>query len=353
MIMDRRLLAFSDESQRIAANLAQRHDALVAALREQDALPTSMFYSTKSGREYLTVKNRSGDNGTTLGARGSETDRTLADYRARLAMAKQAVADTERMLADIIRQYRALRLPLAMPLPAKILRELDIAGLLGTDLMLVGTNAFAAYEIEASCHFLSGVEATDDFDLAWCRDDIVELSSISGRATGSPLLTTLKSVDESFRINEKKPYQALNSQGYPVELLVAPSRFKTLPKNEVFSCLASFHEQEWLLEGRPVRHVVVSRDNKTCPIFAPDPRWMALHKSWLSRKEARDANKRPKDARQADVLMAAIRDRMSIAYPMDIDFVFSLPDELRGIFNEWATTNNFDPSQADFRRSLR
>lgn len=337
-------LPFSDEGLRIAANLDQRHDAWVAAIRQLEALPSSMFFSTKNEREYLTVKKRPGDNGTTVGARNADTERTLETYRRAHDSAKSALADTERALAEIIRQYRALRLPLAMPLPARILRALDIANLLGTDLMLVGTNAFAAYEIEAGCRFLSGVDETDDFDLAWCREDVVELSSLSRADQGSPLMAVLKDVDPTFRINKAKPYQALNSAGYPVELLVAPSKFKTLVKGEVFSCVASFHKQEWLLQGRPMRHVVVSRDNRTCPIFAPDPRWMAMHKMWLSRKNERDVNKRPKDAKQAEVLLEALRDRMSITYPMDIDFVLSLPDELRDLFNEWASANGFTPS---------
>jgi uncharacterized protein (DUF2267 family) len=69
-----------------------------------------------------------------------------------------------------------------------------------------------------------------------------------------------------------------------------------------------------------------------------------MHKMWLSRKNERDVNKRPKDAKQAEVLLEALRDRMSITYPMDIDFVLSLPDELRDLFNEWASANGFTPS---------
>ena len=109
------------------------------------------------------------------------------------------------------------------------------------------------------------------------------------------LLAVLKRIDPNYRINKSKPFQALASDGYEVELLVAPSLFKTLPRGDAFSPMPIFHEQEWLLRGRPVRHVVVSRDQKTCPIFAPDPRWMALHKMWLADKPERNANKRNKD----------------------------------------------------------
>jgi hypothetical protein len=35
---------------------------------------------------------------------------------------------------------------------------------------------------------------------------------------------------------------------------------------------------------------------------------------------------------------------MAIAYPLDIDFVLSLPAELRELFDEWAGGRRFTPS---------
>ena len=60
---------------------------------------------------------------------------------------------------------------------AEILRKLDIEGLLGADLMVVGTHAFSAYEWAANGIFPAGNEQTQDFDLTWCRGhaDIVDL----------------------------------------------------------------------------------------------------------------------------------------------------------------------------------
>jgi len=126
-------------------------------------------------------------------------------------------------------------------------------------------------------------------------------------------------------------------------LLVAPSMFRTLPKGEVFSPMATFVEQEWLLKGRAVRNVVVDRENRTCPIFAPDPRWMSLHKLWLARKQERDALKRPKDEAQGNLLLDAVRERMSVGHPLDTDFVLSLPEELRDLFDRWANSRGFVP----------
>jgi hypothetical protein len=341
--METSLLPFSDEGLRIAANLGQRHDAWMDALRRVERLPSSMFFVAKGANEYLTIKRYPGDPGTTAGARSAETEKRLHDFQEERRQANVGLAETHAALAEIVRQYRALKLPLAMPRPARILRELDRMELLGTDLMVVGANAFAAYEIEAGCRFLGGLDATEDFDLAWCRGARISLSRVAGREPGSPLMRALQAVDSSFRLNERKPYQAFDRTGYEVELLVAPSLFATLPKDEVFSPLAVFQEQEWLLQGRPVRHVVVDRENKTCPIFAPDPRWMAMHKLWLAQKPERSAVKRPKDVQQGSVLLDAVRERMQVAYPLDVGFVLSLPEELRPLFDDWARSRNFIP----------
>lgn len=334
----------SVEARRIASNLAQRHDAWVIALQREAALPSSMFFAAKTGgREYLTVKKHSRDSGSTMGVRSEETEALLLEYKRQRDEVQEAVTATQAALAEYIRLYRTLRLPL-MPEPAaKILRELDIAGLLGHDLMLVGANAFAAYELEAGCRFMPD-EATEDFDLAWCRGSGISLSAISEKPVGSPLLKVLHSIDASYRINKKKPFQALNKSGYDVELLVAPSQFRTLSDDEAFSPMAILDEQEWLLRGTPVRHVLVSTESKTCPIFAPDPRWMALHKLWLSKKPKRNELKRPKDRRQGNQLLNAVRDHMSITYPLDTDFVLDLPEELLPHFNQWAHDNDFIPA---------
>jgi hypothetical protein len=346
-------IPFSDEAKRLAANLAQRHDAFIEVLRREDALPSSMFFAKKASGDYLVIKRHSKDNGTTIGARNSETEAKLASYLEERSAVATARSLTEAALLEIIRQYKALKLPRAMPKASRILRELDVAGLLGTDLMLVGTNAFVAYQIEAGCRFEGFADETEDFDLAWCRQSGVSLIasstalSTTSRQTAAPpsLLSVLKKIDRQYRINRAKPCQAIDSEGYEVELLVAPSIYATLSKDEHFSPMPSLIEQEWLLRGTPVRHVVISRDDKTCPLYVPDPRWMALHKLWLADKPERNANKRDKDRVQGNILLDAIRGYMTISYPLDLDFVLDLPEELIAHFSRWAEQNKFVPGK--------
>lgn len=100
----------------------------------------------------------------------------------------------------------------------------------------------------------------------------------------------------------------------------------------------------WLLKGRPVSFVVATVRRRACPVYVPDPRWMALHKLWLSNKPERRESKKPKDRRQGEVLLAACRFFLRDTYPMDVDFVLDLPEELRELFNAWATGNGYDPT---------
>ncbi len=335
---------FSPDSGRVAANLEAAYDQWHGLRQELAQLPVSMFWQTKPSGDYLAVKRSSSDSGTTIGPRSEETETKLAEFTQQKTDLKQRIADTDKTIGDRAAQYRALRLPPIPDRQAEILRALDVADLLRNDLMVVGTNAFIAYSLLCNARFPTGVEETEDFDLAWCRNSGVSLTAKSQTPLErSSLMAVLQGVDSSFRLNPKKPYQAVNSANYEVALLMAPS-LAPLPKTEIFKPMVSLTEQEWLLKGRPVSIVVATVRQRACPLYVPDPRWMALHKLWLSAKPERNALKRPKDLRQGNVLLSACRYFLADSYPMDIDFVLELPSELRDLFHQWAKENGFDPT---------
>jgi hypothetical protein len=162
--------------------------------------------------------------------------------------------------------------------------------------------------------------------MAWSADRIPE--------ENQPVWDMLKSVDATFTVNTERPFQARNAKAYEFELLAAPSRLSTMAKRDRPSPVA-LEEQEWLLNGRPVDHVVVSRDLKPARIVAPDPRWFALHKLWMSEKPGRNPLKKPKDRKQGLALLDAVSQAMP-HYPLDEAFIGELPDELRPHFERWA-----------------
>lgn len=336
---------FSSDSQRVSANLEQIYTAWLDARRQLDAMPVSMYWVSKGSADYLHVKNSSSDNGSSMGPRSADTEARFAEFTKTKEDLKVRIASFDAVILERAGLYRRLRLPSLPDRQAEILRKLDIEELLGNDLLVVGTNAFVAYELFAGARLPTGNEETEDFDLAWCRGSKVSLATQLGKnpEKTKTLFSVLKSIDSSYRISPRKPYQAISSDGYEVELLAAPSTHP-LPKNEAFDPMASLIEQEWLLKGTAVSVVVATARGRAAPLVVPDPRWMALHKLWLADKPERRADKKEKDRRQGTVLLDATRYFLQSSHPLDMDFVFALPDELRPHFDQWCDSAKFIPT---------
>lgn len=337
-------IQFSSDSQRISANLEQAYSAWLAARRQLDALPVSMYWVDKDGTDYLYLKSTSNDNGASVGLRSQATEAKLLEFTQAKEELKARIQSFDALIAERAGLYRRLRLPSLPDRQAEILRKLDVEELLGNDLIVVGTNAFVAYELFIGAKLPTGNEETEAFDLAWCRGSKVSLATLLGKqpAKTKTLFGVLKSIDSSYRISPRKPYQAVSSDGYEVELLAAPSTHP-LPKNEAFDPMASLVEQEWLLKGAAVSVVVATIRGRAAPLVVPDPRWMALHKLWLADKPERRADKKEKDRRQGNVLLDATRYLLQDSHPLNLDFVLELPEELRHHFDQWCASSGFVP----------
>jgi hypothetical protein len=338
-------LVFSADSQRTAANLEQAYSFWLDSRQSLQNLPVSMYWAERSGSEYLYAKQTTQDNGTSLGVRNEATEQQLANYLEDKLLLQKRTANADELIATRAALYRRMRLPSLPDKQAEILRKLDIEGLLGSDFMVVGTNAFSAYEWAANAIFPVGNEETQDFDLTWCRGTRASLVLAGKEAQGQSrktLIQVLKSIDSSYAVSKKKPYQALNSEGYEVELLAAPS-CHPLPKDQGFAPMPTLVEQEWLLLGRPVSAVVATVRSRACPLTVPDPRFMALHKLWLADKPERNPAKKEKDRRQGNVLLDAVRHFMESSHPLNVDFVFELPEMLRPTFDQWCAARQFIP----------
>lgn len=106
-----------------------------------------------------------------------------------------------------------------------------------------------------------------------------------------------------------------------------PSVALTLPASEHVRPL-SLPEQDWLLQGRRIRHVVFDRSGDPVRLVVPDPRWMALHKLWLSDKPERNVNKVKKDRQQGELLAHAVAAYMQRSFPVDDVFREGVPEAL-------------------------
>lgn len=315
---------FSDEQSRLIVNLRMRYDGWMVAERELAALPYDLRRKHVNGRDYLYRIVDRGGNGTSLGPMGLENAAMFEQYHSSKDALQDRIRRVRAILAEAAALYRALRLPLLSSNAGPILRECDRRSLLGSHLHVIGTNAMAAYSMEANGR-IHVPDETEDFDLAWVAE--------APESHATQVWDMLKAADPTFAINSERDFQARNAKAYEVELLVAPSRANTLAPNDQPRPLP-LPEQEWLLLGRPVDQVIGCRDGSPARIVAPDPRWFALHKLWMAEQPKRNPLKRTKDRVLGLALLDAVLEAMP-HYPMDAAFVGQLPVELAKCLSDW------------------
>lgn len=316
---------FSDEQARNLVNLRQRYEVWIEAERSFAALSYDLRRKKVGDREYLyEIADRTG-NGKSLGPMSEEAEARLEAYREKKFALKERRTQSAARLDETCRLCRTLRVPLLASEAGEILREADRRSLLGSHLMVVGTNALIAYAIEAGGFIREAPDETEDFDLTWTK-----LVAEEGQR---PLWSMLKAVDSTYTVNAERGFQARNAKAYEVEILAAPSRVDGMFRTDQPRPVA-LAEQEWLLLGTPVDHIVVCRDAAPARILAPDPRWFALQKLWMAAQAKRNPLKRPKDAKQGIALLNAI-DAAMPRYPLDAGFEGEVPPELLPHFLQW------------------
>ena len=315
---------FSDEQARALINLEQHYHVWMDAERQWAALPYDLRRKDVGGRSYLyEIAGRSG-NGRSLGPWSPENEAKFEAYRRGKAAIKERRDTARKILEETARLCRALRLPQLAGPAGEISREADRRELLGSHLLVIGTNAMIAYSIEAG-GAIRAPDETADFDMAW--------SAVARDADRRIIWEMLKAADPTFTVNTERPFQARNKKAYEVEILVAPSRAGTMFRTDQPHPIP-LPEQEWLLNGRPVDRVVPCRDGTSARIVAPDPRWFALQKLWMAQQPKRNSLKRNKDTHQGKALLEVIRMAMP-QYPLDGEFEAALPDELKPFYEAW------------------
>ena len=323
------VLPFSDEQRRVAANLEQHYEVWIETQRGLFDLPYGMQWKTVSGRDYLyEIADRRG-NGRSLGPRSPETEARIELYRSEKATLLERATSSASRLDETCRLYRALRLPTITSEAASILREADHRRLLGSHLLVIGTNAIPAYALEAGGRLDGVPDQTDHFDMAWTYAG--EARPYGKRL--APVWAMLKAVDKTYTVNTERPFQARNAKAYEIEMLSAASTIATMSAADRPKPIP-LPEQEWLLPGVRVSRVVTGRDASPARIVAPDPRWFALQKLWMAAQEKRNPLKRRKDEIQGTALLDAVRSRMP-QYPLDQAFEAAVPAELQELYVAW------------------
>jgi hypothetical protein len=310
---------YDDAALRAAIDLRDAYDATILLWREQDQLLGRMTWKTVSGYDYLYHVRGDAGHGTSLGRRSADTQARYEQFRTRKTSIKQTLAATEPDLRRAAAVYVALALPVLDSFTAKLLQHLDREQILGSTVMVVGTNAMPAYQLEAQMRLRQRIHATRDVDLAWRE----------AKKPGTALLwPALREHSPGIVINAERPFQAITQDRREIELLVAPSVFDALG-GEPFQAMP-LPEQEWLLQGEPLRQVVTGLDRTPTALIVPDPRYFALHKAWLADKPGRDPLKRPKDRNQAALVWLWLQESMP-RFPLDQAFRDTLSSDQAAI----------------------
>jgi hypothetical protein len=331
-------MRFTDEQLRALANAAQLYESWKEVLVQLSRLPGGMYWRVINSKEYLYeyAPGPTGQRAKSLGPRTARNEQVLREFEATKSDLEGRRSGIEARLDELAPAWRALRLPAIDRVAARILRALDQAELVGPGVLVVGTYALKAYEVESASDFAAGMDATEDLDFTLVMRGDEQDADVPRR-----LLLTLKQVDASFIVSPSSPRTVVNKRGYKVDLLTSTMAAHRPPPAMPWKP-EPLEGQEWLLRGKPVDAVLVDFDGWPVALSAPDPRYFALHKLWLSKRPGRPGPKRVKDERQGRALLEAIR-RYMPHYPIDDAFAVDLPDPLRGELRDAGTPEAREP----------
>ena len=324
-------MRLSDEQLRALSNAGQLHDAWKEVMSSLSRMPGGMYWRVINSREYLYeyVSSTGKQQTKYVGAKTPEVENTFREFKETRADLDARKAGIEARLAEMAPLWRALRLPAIDTTAGRILRAFDIGDFLGSNLLVIGTYALKAYEVEAAATFSTGMDATDDLDFTLLIDQTKPDADLPRR-----LLLALKQEDSSFIVSTVSAKTLVNKNGYKIDLLTSTEYAKALASAMPWKP-QGLEGQEWLVLGKPVHTVLIDFQGRPVAIAAPDPRYFALHKLWLGKQPDRPRAKAVKDENQGQALLRAIRKYMP-HYPLDEKFVAQLPQELKAQMTDGA-----------------
>lgn len=209
----------SNQQRLHLVNTEQLFDNYRIALSHAKSYTYGMRWKTVRDTEYLfRDKDRHG-NGKSLGRRTPETQALLSAFSAGRSVAQERLRLITEKLVEQARLNKALRLNRVPRVVARILRELDQAGL-HDSFTVIGTQALYAYEAAAGAHFLLELLASGDVDLLY--DNRHKMTVVSEKLDGNGLLGLLKKADKTFQCIREDGYRAANAGQFMVDLVIAP-----------------------------------------------------------------------------------------------------------------------------------
>ena len=286
------------EQRRQLIDVQQRSEAWRTADRAfRESNKGSMTWKRVAGKQYL-YRVISSRTQKYVGPRSPEIEALKRDYMASRTANRARVTKMRKGIEATAAVNRAMALGRVPRTAAKVLRELDRAGMLGDGLFIVGTHALYAYEAKSGVLFEPELLATRDLDLlADVRSRLV-LAIDDKKREG--ILHTLQRADKSFGV-QGDLFRAVNDDGYFVDIIRPMRKNEAVAEEYDLGGLVpvGINGLNWLVNCPRFEATAIAEDGMPVWLSCIDPRAFALHKFWVSKQESREAVKRRRDAVQA------------------------------------------------------
>ena len=156
--------ALSNQQRLHQVNAAQLYENYRSAQSHAASYTYGLRWKTVRGAEYLFKDRDRRGNGKSFGPRSTQTEELLAVFSAGRQATQERLSLITEKIQEQARLNKALRLNRVPRVVARVLRELDRAGL-HDSFTVIGTQALYAYEAEGGAHFLLELLASGDVDL--------------------------------------------------------------------------------------------------------------------------------------------------------------------------------------------
>lgn len=212
---------FTDKELRDLFNLEKTYDLIVDVYQQLNELLYCLFEKNIKNYKYLYIQKTKESKPTSIGVMNEENQKKLFDYN---EQKRKLLLNYNNLTDELQENIKYAKITKANKIDSKvanILRKMDANKLLGTDFLVVGTNAFFVYEIHAQQLLFKDNLSTDDLYFTYYFEQYKTFNK-EAKTNQHKLIKILKDIDETFNINHKKMFQAINSVGYEVEVLASP-----------------------------------------------------------------------------------------------------------------------------------
>lgn len=296
---------FQENQQRTLDQAVRDHQAYLEALEAIRPFKGGMHWKKIAGREYLYKYRDRYGHGHSLGPRSPDTEGIWADFARQRREAAARLATQRHQLREAARFCRAALINRVPDSVTRMVRHLTEGGLSGAPVMVIGTQALAAYEFAAGV-FIETAKTSPGWSGAASRLTLAAPAAVPP----AELLARLRRADRSYEILPGEGLAVVNKAGFQVSFVSpstarAPHRMlgRDAPGGTV---PAEAGDLAALVNSPRFSQVVIGRRGDPVTMAVPDPRALALHKLWLSQQEDREPLAQARDRCQAVALAALI-----------------------------------------------